>query len=189
MRAVWRSLVAPRAAHGRGQGLHRTLGTAACVWATQYGAGAGQGDAFWREKAAMLALAASGAALWAENEAADCQEQPEAHEKEVKEPKTRAGRRQLLKKRSKMKEKREEVDSMKAHLDEYRLAHKAAATARARFEHFASRKVAVLGKQVPAMTFTDFVHSLILPRYHTRSPVRVDEPSLFELGDGFLWGQ
>ncbi|KAF1333399.1 hypothetical protein FI667_g2784, partial [Globisporangium splendens] len=86
------------------------------------------------------------------------------------EPKAR-GRRNLLKKRTKHTAKLEEVDLMKVHLDEYKKSQQEIDSLRARFEAYATR---VIGsgdeKQVRAMTFTNFLHSLVLPRFRLQSP-------------------
>lgn len=90
---------------------------------------------------------------------------------EVPEPKPR-GRRQLLKKRTKHTAKLEEVDLMKVHLDEYKKNHKEIVSLRARFDAYASKTIGSGDTQTRAMTFTNFLHSLILPRFHLQSPVR-----------------
>lgn len=90
---------------------------------------------------------------------------------DASEPKAR-GRRSLLKKRTKHTAKLEEVDLMKIHLDEYRKNHKEIDSLRARFEAFATKTVGEGEKEARVMTFTNFLHSLILPRFHLQSPVR-----------------
>ncbi|GAB9464157.1 hypothetical protein Gpo141_00001597 [Globisporangium polare] len=89
---------------------------------------------------------------------------------EAAEPKARGGRRSLLKKRTKHTAKLEEVDLMKIHLDEYRKNYKEIDSLRARFEAYATKTVGSGEKEARAMTFTNFLHSLILPRFHLQSP-------------------
>jgi hypothetical protein len=149
-------------------------------------AGPGDSDALFGRGLAALAGVVAVSAAWesgtgAQSESMPVQEAPVAAaavsaEQEGGRP--RSGRRHLLKKRSKMKEKLEEVDLMKAHLDEYRQARAAIDSLRARFQAYASQSVAVGDKRVAAMTFTDFVHSFTLPRFHTRSPVRPPSAAL-----------
>lgn len=87
------------------------------------------------------------------------------------EPKSR-GRRSLLKKRTQHTAKLEEVDLMKAHLDEYRRSRRDIGSLRARFDAFASKTVGAGESATRVMTFTDFLHSLILPRFRLQAPVR-----------------
>lgn len=94
---------------------------------------------------------------------------------EAAEPKARGGRRSLLKKRTKHTAKLEEVDLMKIHLDEYRKNYKEIDSLRARFEAYATKTVGSGEKEARVMTFTNFLHSLILPRFHLQSPVRTDD--------------
>jgi hypothetical protein len=88
------------------------------------------------------------------------------------EPKAR-GRRNLLKKRTKHTAKLEDVDLMKVHLDEYKKSQQEIDSLRSRFEAYATRMIGSGDeKQVRAMTFTNFLHSLVLPRFRLQSPVR-----------------
>lgn len=83
----------------------------------------------------------------------------------------RSGKRHLLKSRTRHKAKLEEVDLMKIHLDEYKKVRVAIDSLAKRFELYASKTIAKEGADpVAAMTYTDLVHSLILPRFHTRLP-------------------
>ncbi|KAF1777311.1 EF-Hand 1, calcium-binding site [Phytophthora cactorum] len=85
--------------------------------------------------------------------------------------KLRGGRRLLLKQRSKHQAKMEEVDLMKTHLDEYKQRREAIDSLRTRFNMYASKSVdAGDGRRVKAMTFTDFLHSFVLPQFHLHSP-------------------
>lgn len=145
-----------------------------------FAAETGDSDALLHRRVAAFAgaIVASGAVIaWGSDAGARCeakqlQDAPVAAAVEQEAGKARGGRRHLLKKRSKMKEKLEEVDLMKVHLDEYKKAHAAVDSLKTRFQAYASQSIIVGGKHVPAMTFTDFVHSFILPRFHTRFPVR-----------------
>lgn len=86
----------------------------------------------------------------------------------------RGGRRLLLKQRSKHQAKLQEVDQMKTHLDEYKQRREAIDSLRTRFDMYASKSVeAGDGRRVKAMTFTDFLHSFVLPQFHLHSPVRL----------------
>lgn len=87
------------------------------------------------------------------------------------EPKSR-GRRSLLKKRTQHNAKLEEVDLMKSHLDEYRASRRDIKSLRARFDAYASRTAGAGEDAARIMTFTDFLHSLILPRFRLQTPVR-----------------
>ncbi|RLN14362.1 hypothetical protein BBJ28_00007395 [Nothophytophthora sp. Chile5] len=100
--------------------------------------------------------------------------------------KPRGGRRLLLKHRSKHKAKLEEVDQMKVHLDEYKQRRKAIDSLRTRFDMYASKSVTTEGdKRVKAMTFTDFLHSFVLPQFHLQSPHFDVAFCMFDLdGDG-----
>ncbi|KAG2772010.1 hypothetical protein PC129_g17267 [Phytophthora cactorum] len=85
--------------------------------------------------------------------------------------KLRGGRRLLLKQRSKHQAKMEEVDLMKTHLDEYKQRREAIDSLRTRFNMYASKSVdAGDGRRVKALTFTDFLHSFVLPQFHLHSP-------------------
>ncbi|GLE01896.1 hypothetical protein PINS_up010734 [Pythium insidiosum] len=86
------------------------------------------------------------------------------------EPKPRGGRRALLKSRTRHKAKLEEVDLMKLHVDEYREARATIDSLAKRFELFASKTIETPGKKVPAMTYTDFLQSMVLPRFHAQKP-------------------
>lgn len=184
---LWRAMAAAarRAARGDGPPGRRLqvvcAGRSVALAGRSLAVGPGDSDALVGRRLAALAGLVAASAAWgsggadAQSEAAPDQEAPvggaaAAAEQEGGRP--RGGRRHLLKKRSKMQEKREEVDLMKAHLDEYRQARAATDSLRARFQAYASQSVAAGDKREPAMTFTDFVHSFTLPRFHTRSPVR-----------------
>ncbi|KAE9099342.1 hypothetical protein PF010_g15229 [Phytophthora fragariae] len=81
------------------------------------------------------------------------------------------GRRLLLKQRSKHQAKLQEVDQMKTHLDQYKQRRVAIDSLRKRFDMYASKSVEVAdGRRVKAMTFTDFLHSFVLPQFHLHSP-------------------
>jgi hypothetical protein len=85
----------------------------------------------------------------------------------------RGGRRLLLKQRSKHQAKLQEVDQMKTHLDEYKQHRGAIDSLRARFDMYASKSAELAGgRRVKAMTFTDFLHSFVLPQFHLHAPVR-----------------
>ena len=59
------------------------------------------------------------------------------------------------------------------HLNEYRALREAMDSLRAWFDMFASGSVETAdGQRVRAMTFTDFLHSLVLAQFHVHSPVR-----------------
>lgn len=60
---------------------------------------------------------------------------------------------------------------MKLHLDEYKQHQKAVNSLRARFDLYASKRMELGdGRRVKAMTFTDFLHSLVLPQFHLHPP-------------------
>jgi Ca2+-binding EF-hand superfamily protein len=59
---------------------------------------------------------------------------------------------------------------MKIHLDEYKKNYREIDSLRARFEAYATKTVGSGDKEARAMTFTDFLHSLILPRFHLQAP-------------------
>ncbi|CEG44456.1 calciumbinding atopy-related autoantigen [Plasmopara halstedii] len=81
------------------------------------------------------------------------------------------GRRSLLKQRSKYQAKLEEVDQLKMHLDEYKQSRESMYSLFQRFDMYASENVeSGDGKRVKVMTFTDFLHSIVLPQFHLRSP-------------------
>lgn len=82
------------------------------------------------------------------------------------------GRRHLLKSRTRHKAKLEEVDQMTLHLHEYKDQRAAVGSLKERFDLYASKTIDVDGKPVKVMTFTNFLHSLILPRFHSQDPVR-----------------
>lgn len=82
------------------------------------------------------------------------------------------GRRHLLKSRTRHKAKLEEVDQMTLHLHEYKDQRAAVGSLKERFDLYASKTIEVDGKPVKVMTFTNFLHSLILPRFHSQDPVR-----------------
>ncbi|RLN61163.1 hypothetical protein BBJ29_002850 [Phytophthora kernoviae] len=83
----------------------------------------------------------------------------------------RVGRRLLLKQRSKHQAKQEEVGQMKTHLDEYKQRREAIGSLRARFDMYASKSVVQSdGRSAKAMTFTDFLHSFVLPQFHLHAP-------------------
>ncbi|KAG7377234.1 Calcium uptake protein 1, mitochondrial [Phytophthora pseudosyringae] len=83
----------------------------------------------------------------------------------------RGGRRLLLKQRTKHQAKVQEEDQMKTHLDEYKQRREAIDSLHARFDMYASKSVeADDGRCVKAMTFTDFLHSFVLPQFHLHSP-------------------
>ncbi|EGZ12772.1 hypothetical protein PHYSODRAFT_316363 [Phytophthora sojae] len=85
--------------------------------------------------------------------------------------KLRGGRRLLLKQRSKHQAKLQEEDQMKTHLDQYKQRRVAINSLRKRFDMYASKSVeAGDGRRVKAMTFTDFLHSFVLPQFHLHSP-------------------
>ncbi|DAZ96983.1 TPA: hypothetical protein N0F65_012115 [Lagenidium giganteum] len=86
---------------------------------------------------------------------------------EPKEAKPRG--RRLLKSRTRHKAKLEEVDLMKVHLDEYKKSRDSIDSLYARFDMYASKTIDPI-KKTKAMTFTDFVHSLVLPRFHLVAP-------------------
>ncbi|KAG7394649.1 Calcium uptake protein 1, mitochondrial [Phytophthora boehmeriae] len=83
----------------------------------------------------------------------------------------RVARRLLLKQRSKHQAKQEEVDQMKTHLDGYKQRRESIDSLRARFDMYASKSVVQSdGRSVKAMTFTDFLHSFVLPQFHLHKP-------------------
>ncbi|KAJ0393353.1 hypothetical protein ATCC90586_009880 [Pythium insidiosum] len=94
----------------------------------------------------------------------------EAEAEAPAEPKPRAGRRALLKSRTRHKAKLEEVDLMKLHVDEYREARATIDSLAKRFELFASKSIEASGQKTPAMSYTDFLHSMVLPRFHAQKP-------------------
>ncbi|ETI55097.1 hypothetical protein F441_02171 [Phytophthora nicotianae CJ01A1] len=85
--------------------------------------------------------------------------------------KLRGTRRLLLKQRSKHEANMQEVDQMKTHLDEYKQRREAIDSLRTRFDMYASKSLdAGDGRRVKVMTFTDFLHSFVLPQFHLHSP-------------------
>ncbi|KAI9983864.1 hypothetical protein PInf_005137 [Phytophthora infestans] len=85
--------------------------------------------------------------------------------------KLRGARRVLLKQRSKHEARMHEVDQMKTHLDEYQQRREAIDSLRTRFDIYASKNLdAGGGRCVKVMTFTDFLHSYVLPQFHLHPP-------------------
>uniref|UniRef100_A0AAV1TME3 EF-hand domain-containing protein n=1 Tax=Peronospora matthiolae TaxID=2874970 RepID=A0AAV1TME3_9STRA len=81
------------------------------------------------------------------------------------------GRRPLLKQRRKHQTESQQQKEFKMHLDEYKQIREALESLRSRFDMYASRSVEVDdGRCVRAMTFTDFLHSLVLTQFHVHSP-------------------
>ncbi|CAI5710245.1 unnamed protein product [Hyaloperonospora brassicae] len=81
------------------------------------------------------------------------------------------GRRLVLQQRRKHEAETEQEKEFKMHLSEYRALRKAMDSLRARFDMFASGSVETNdGQRVRAMTFTDFLHSLVLAQFHVHSP-------------------
>ncbi|TYZ57373.1 hypothetical protein PybrP1_009534 [[Pythium] brassicae (nom. inval.)] len=143
----------------------------------------------WLTQLAALALAGSVtmAAAAAENEPrsaliAAVVDAEATDAASASEPKAR-GRRSLLKKRTQHTAKLEEVDLMKSHLDEYRASRRDIGSLRARFDAYASRTVGAGEDAARAMTFTDFLHSLILPRFRLQEPRAGVEYSCDFVGD------
>ena len=84
------------------------------------------------------------------------------------------GRRLLLKQRRNHQAESQQEKEFKMHLDEYEQIREAVDSLRSRFDTYASRSVEVdEGQCVRAMTFTDFLHSLVLTQFHVHSPVRL----------------
>ncbi|TDH73917.1 hypothetical protein CCR75_008893 [Bremia lactucae] len=82
-----------------------------------------------------------------------------------------AGRRLILKQRSKHQAHIQEVDQMKKYLNEYKQRREAIDSLRTRFNMYASKSVETSdGRCVKVMTCTDFLHSFVLPQFHFRSP-------------------
>ena len=72
--------------------------------------------------------------------------------------------RLVLKQQSKHHTKMQDEDQMKTHLDEYKKHREEIKSLCSRFDMYASRSIEEThGRRSPAMTFTDFLHSFVLP--------------------------
>ncbi|TMW68888.1 hypothetical protein Poli38472_001044 [Pythium oligandrum] len=80
-------------------------------------------------------------------------------------------RRHLMKFRTQHRQKLDDENRLKIYLDEYKQTRIKIDSLATRFQVFASQAIETEEKLTPAMTFTDFLYSLILPRFRTRAPL------------------